>query len=452
VTALRSNRRWSRAIAAATIALAGPVSALAPGEDGVIHTIAVSGISDVAHAVAIDPGGNLVLVGSAGGNYSALARITPTGAADLSFGTGSGIATPDFSSSTGGDGLLAIVRTSDGGYVGCGPFNSNPTTGNDFFVARFGSNGALDGTFNGVGYAVTAFTATASNEQCNAVAVQTDGMIVSAGYRSASGHLHVALTRHTALGALDANFGNGGKLDIDASANLSGDSEARALLIQPDGQLLIAGYAVGSGTDDFLVMRLNGADGTPDLNFGTAGITRTPIGTGEDIANAMLLQPNGRIVLAGSTYDAVAGHRDFALARYTTGGVLDPDFSGGKVTTAVGPSDDYAFSLLLMPWGRIVAAGSARINTSNAETDLAIVAYNADGTLDRFFGNAGKRMLSISTLADSVYGLASDIGGARFWAVGTAAAGMNPNQDFLAVEFGLPDTIFRHGFDTSTAP
>ena len=199
-------------------------------------------------------------------------------------------------------------------------------------------------------------------------------------------------------------------------------------------------------------MRLNGADGTPDVNFGTAGITRTPIGTGEDIANAMLLQPNGRIVLAGSTYDAVAGHRDFALARYTTGGILDPDFSGGKVTTAVGPSDDYAFSLLLMPWGRIVAAGSARINTSNAETDLAIVAYNADGTLDRFFGNAGKRMLSISTLADSVYGLASDIGGARFWAVGTAAAGMNPNQDFLAVEFGLPDTIFRHGFDTNTAP
>ena len=449
--AMRNNSRCARAIAAATIALAGPVSALAPGEDGVIHTIAVSGISDVAHAVAIDPGGNIVLVGSAGGNYSALARITPSGAADLSFGTGSGIATPDFSSSTGGDGLLAIVRTSDGGYVACGPFNSNPTTGNDFFVARFGSSGALDGTFNGVGYAVTAFTATASNEQCNAVAVQTDGMIVSAGYRSASGHLHVALTRHTALGALDANFGNGGKLDIDASANLSGDSEATALLVQPDGQLLVAGYALGSGTDDFLVMRLNAADGTPDATFGTGGITRTPIGTGEDIAYAMVLQPNGRIVLAGSTY-APDGHRDFALARYTTGGVLDPDFSGGKVTTAVGPSDDYAFALLLMPWGRIVAAGSARINTSNAETDLAIVAYNADGTLDRFFGNAGKRMLSISSLADSVYGLASDISGARFWVVGTAAAGMNPNQDFLAVEFGLPDTIFRHGFDTNTAP
>jgi uncharacterized delta-60 repeat protein len=444
------DRHWIAAALLGLASIAPPASALAPGEDGVIVTIPVSGISDVAQAVAIDPGGNIVLVGSAGGNYSALARITPSGAPDLGFGSGGGIATPDFSSSTGGDGLLAIVRTSDGAYVGCGPFNS-PTTGNDFFVARFDSSGALDGTFNSVGYAVTPFTASASNEQCNAVAVQTDGMIVSAGYRSASGHLHVALTRHTALGQLDATFGNGGKLDIDASANLNGDSEARALLLQPDGQLLIAGYALGSGTDDFLVMRLNSADGTPDLNFGTGGITRTPIGTGEDIANAIVLQPNGRIVLAGSTY-AADGHRDFALARYTTGGVLDPDFSGGKVTTPVGPSDDYAYALLLMPWGRLVAAGSARINTSNAETDLAVVAYNANGTLDRFFGDAGKRMLSVSSLVDSIFGLASDIDGARFWAVGTAAGGINPNQDFLAVEFGLPDTIFRHGFETNSAP
>jgi len=259
VHGVRDNRCRIRAVAAMAIALAGPASALAPGEDGVIHTIAVSGISDIAQATAVDPGGNLVLVGSAGGNYSALARITPAGTADTGFGTAGGIATPDFSSSTGGDGLRAIVHTSDGGYVGCGRFNS-PGTGNDFFVARFDSSGALVGSFNSVGYSVTPFAASGSNEQCNAIAVQTDGMIVSAGYSSASGNLHVALTRHTALGALDGNFCSGGKLDIDASASLSGDSEARALLVQSDGKLLIAGYALGSGSDDFLLMRLNAAD------------------------------------------------------------------------------------------------------------------------------------------------------------------------------------------------
>jgi len=433
------------------MAIAPSVWALAPGEDGVTVTIPVSGISDTAQAVAIDPDGSIVLAGSAGGNYSALTRVTPTGALDPNFGT-LGIATPDFSSSVGGDGQRALVRMGDGRYVGCGRFNS-PTTGNDFVVARFKSDGSLDPTFNGSGYAVTPFTSSASQEQCNAVALQTDGMIVSAGYSSGGGHVHVALTRHTALGQLDSNFGSGGELVIDASASLSGDSEARALLVQADGKLLVAGYAVGAGSDDFLVMRLNAVDGSPDSNFGTNGITRTPIGTSEDIANAMVLQSDGRIVLAGSAY-AADGHRDFALARYTTAGVLDSTTFGigGKVTTPVGPSDDYAYALLVMPWGRFVAAGSARISTGGPGTDLAIVAYNADGSLDRYFGINGKRMLNISTLDDIAYGLVSDIGGTRLWAVGTAAPGMNPNQDFLAVEFGLPDTIFRHGFETATAP
>ena len=181
-------------------------------------------------------------------------------------------------------------------------------------------------------------------------------------------------------------------------------------------------------------------------------ITRTPVGTSEDIANAMVRQPDGRIVLAGSAI-AADGRRDFALARYTSAGVLDPTFgTGGLVTTPVGPSDDVAYALTLMPWGRLVAAGSARLNTSTAETDLAVVAYNADGSLDRFFGIGGKRMVNVSAFADVVYGLATDLSGARFWAVGTAYGTQTTAQDFLSIQFGLPDTIFRHGFETSTAP
>jgi hypothetical protein len=104
-----------------------------------------------------------------------------------------------------------------------------------------------------------------------------------------------------------------------------------------------------------------------------------------------------------------------------------------------------------MPWGRLVAAGSARRSTGGPGNDLALVAYNADGSLDRYFGVAGKRVLPLSTLDDIVYGLASDIGNARFWAVGSSgSAAVNPDQDFLAVEFGLPDTIFRNGFETAT--
>jgi uncharacterized delta-60 repeat protein len=443
--------RASGLIAAALLgltAIAPSASALAPGEAGVTVTIPVSGIGDVAQAVAVDPDGNIVLAGTNGGNSSVLVRVTPSGALDLSFGN-LGIAINDLSVNRG-DALRALVRLDDGHYLGCGSFSSI-ATGSDFVVARFNSNGALDPSFAGVGYAVTAFVDAGQTavDQCNALAVQADGMVVAAGVTT-SGHPHVALARYTTSGALDTNFGTGGQVDINAAATASGDSEARAVQLQPDGKILIGGYAFGPGNSELLVMRLN-SNGSLDSGFGTGGITRTPVGTSEDIANALVRQPDGRIVLAGSEI-AADGRRDFALARYTTAGVLDPTFgTGGLVTTPVGPSDDIAFALTLMPWGRLVAGGSARINTSTAETDLAVVAYNADGSLDRYFGVGGKRTVDVSSLQNVIYGLATDIGGAHFWAGGTAAPN-GVDQDFLVVEFGLPDTIFRHGFETATAP
>jgi uncharacterized delta-60 repeat protein len=468
---IRIGRRLVRASALLTLLVAtGSATALAPGQDGVRVTIPISGISDVAQAVVVDPGGNIVLAGSvnsngtAGGDYLVLARVTPSGALDSTFpGIGGNLASPgfpiigidryDFSGIYGEDGLRALVRLDDGRYLACGTIYSAATSW-DFLVARFNAaDGSLDTSFNGLGYVVTAFAASGSGlvltDQCNAVAVQANGMIVAAGVTNESGH-HVAVVRYTASGVLDTTFGLGGKVDISAAAPTTEDSEARALVLQPDdGKLLIAGYAFSSGNSELLVMRLN-ADGSLDPSFGSGGITRTPVGSGEGIANAMVRQPDGRIVVAGSTY-AAGGHRDFALARYTTAGVLDPTFgTGGVVTTAVGPSDAYAYALILMPWGRLVAAGSAGISTSVSNTDLALAAYNADGSLDRYFGNAGTGKVMVNTSAsgnDIVYGLASDLSGARFWAVGTTYGSLTTAQDFLAIEFGLPDTIFRDGFE-----
>jgi uncharacterized delta-60 repeat protein len=428
--------------------LAEPARALAPGADGVRVIIPVSGIYDAAQGAVVDPDGDIVLAGSAGGARSTLVRVTPTGALDATFGV-AGIAYNDLSFNLG-DGLRAIVRMDDGRYVGCGTFYS-PGTATDFVVARFNADGSLDGTFDGTGYAVTSFLQTGPGgslfDQCNALAIQPDGMIVSAGFTAEDGANHVALTRHTVSGALDTSFGSGGKVDIDASVIATANSEARALVVQPDGKLLVAGYAFGPGNSELLVMRLN-ANGSLDTTFGGTGIVRTPAGTSEDIANAMIRQPDGRIVVAGSAI-AADGRRDFALARFTTAGALDASFgSGGLVTTAVGPSDDIAYSLVLMPWGRLVAAGSARTSTGGSGTDLAVVAYNADGTLDRYFGDAGKRTVSASEFDDVAFGLVSDITGERFWAVGTAQGGLTTAQDFFAIEFGLPDTIFRDSYES----
>jgi len=443
-------------IAAAVLALFATPSAFAldPGEDGVRVTIPVSALDDTAYAVAVDPAGNLVMAGTDAGARSILASITRTGAMNGAFGTG-GIAIHDLAT-TQGDALRALVRMPDGRYVGCGQFFNTGGSATDFAAARFMSDGSLDATFDGVGYVVTPFALSGAGgslyDQCNAVAVQADGSVVSAGYTSEAGPPHVGVTRHTASGQLDTSFGTGGRLDINAGATSNGSSEARAVLIQPDGKILIAGYATGQFNDEFLVMRLD-TDGSLDDGFGSLGVARTGVGTGEDIANAMVLQPDGRIVLAGSAV-AADGRRDFALVRYLADGSLDASFgTGGIVTTPVGPGDDIARSLVRMPWGRLVAGGSARISTSAGGTDLALVAYNADGTLDRYFGDLGTRRVNVSavTTADDVaYGLAVDLDGQHFWAVGTATP--VSTADFMAIEFGLPDTIFRHGFDSNTAP
>ena len=159
--------------------------------------------------------------------------------------------------------------------------------------------------------------------------------------------------------------------------------------LQPDGKLLVAGNAEGPSNSDFLVLRLN-TDGSLDQTFGDNGIARNSIG-GFDVANAMVLQPDGRMVLAGQS------DSDFALARYAANGALDLSFgTGGVVKTPVGPSFDIAYGLTLMPWGRLVAVGSARVSTTAQGTDVAAVAYNTDGSLDTYFGVGGIRMQRVS--------------------------------------------------------
>jgi uncharacterized delta-60 repeat protein len=445
-------RVQSTLLAALALAATSPATlALAPGQSGVLVTFPVSNTSDTAYAAALDSDGGVVMTGSANsGSSGALARVTASGAVDTAFGTTlNGIIKYDLSASTI-DNERALVRTGDGHYAACGVFFSGPTTATDFLTVLFKSDGTLEGAFNG-GYAVTAYltsgTGAALYDQCNAVGVQSDGKIVSAGYTSEAGSNRVMVTRHTTAGALDGTFAGGGKIAIDASLNPAADSSVQAMIVLPNDKILLAGNAGGTFNNvEFLLMRLN-ADGTPDSMFGSNGIVRTPVGTSTDIANAIALQPDGSIVLAGSAV-AADGRADFALARYDSSGILDTTFNSphGFVMTPIGPGEDIAYAVNVMPWGRIVAAGSARISTSAAGTDIALAAYNSNGTLDKYFGNSGKVMTQATAAADEVIqALVTDVAHQHFWAVGAGVP--FTNRDFLVLDFGLPDTIFRNGFE-----
>jgi uncharacterized delta-60 repeat protein len=151
------------------------------------------------------------------------------------------------------------------------------------------------------------------------------------------------------------------------------------------------------------------AVGALDTSFNTTGQVRTTFGTNNDIANAVALQADGKIVVAGTTGSSTnnsqypGASNDFALARYNADGSLDASFdTDGKVTTFIvgANSKDVANALAIQTDGKIVAAGSA-------DNSFALVRYNINGSLDQAFGTGGK--VTTSFCADCYYATASAV-------------------------------------------
>ncbi|MEZ5845102.1 MAG: delta-60 repeat domain-containing protein, partial [Hyphomicrobiaceae bacterium] len=139
----------------------------------------------------------------------------------------------------------------------------------------------------------------------------------------------------------------------------------QSVALQPDGKIIVAGYGVVGSTVDFAVVRYN-PDGTLDTSFGGGdGIVTTPVGSSNDLGLSVALQSDGRIVVAGYSYNGA--NNDFALVRYNADGSLDDSFGGGDgiVTTPIGSSHDQAYSVALQSDGRVVVAGYSRIGLTD---------------------------------------------------------------------------------------
>src|SRR5438874_3729611 len=255
--------------------------------------------------------------------------------------------------------------------------------------------GSLDTTFGTGGKVTTSFSGSAD---MNALVVQPDGKLVAAGWVFNGVRWDVALARYNTDGSLDTTFGTGGKI---VTAIRTDGTGASALVLQPDGKLVAAGTTTSDGsTYDFTVVRYN-TNGSLDTTFGTGGEVTTPIGTGDNGVSALVRQSDGKLVAAG--YASVSGTYDLALVRYNTDGSLDSTFgTGGKVTTPVGSAGDYVNALVFQSDGKLVAAG----NTEASTRDFVVVRYNATGTLDTTFGTGGKVTTAVGTGDDVAFALA----------------------------------------------
>src|SRR5437879_3346325 len=261
------------------------------------------------------------------------------------------------------DGASALVLQPDGKLVAAG-HAYNTSNANSFALVRYNGDGSLDGAFGTGGKVITAIGIGSAG---SALVLQPDGKLVAAGYTYNGTSTAFALVRYNASGSLDTSFGTGGKVTTPIG---SIDDEAFALVLQPDGKLVAAGYTYGGNSIDFALVRYT-ANGSLDGSFGTGGKVTTPIGGIDDEAFALALQPDGKLVAAGYTNDGSS--QNFALLRYTSQGSLDGSFgTGGKVTTPILSTYSAANALVLQPDGNLVAAGYAYNGT---DTDFALVRY-----------------------------------------------------------------------------
>jgi len=320
-----------------------------------------SGSDDRAYGMAIDADDNIIVVGSAYGgdgmNYDfALAYYDKDGTllwkTTTNFEGG-----PDIANAVA---LLTMPDTGEQKIVVAGQALINSQA--DFAVACYDLNGIEEwkipidfsnGLFGDIAYAV---------------AIDDNQKIVVAGFaRNPSTSRNFAVARINRDSTPDESFGSHGRVVTPLTSDYD---EGYAVALDVSRGILVAGYAVKPGSDkDFALARYD-ENGALDTTFGIGGVKTTDMGSYYDKGQAMAIQADGKIVVAGFAY--LTGY-DFAVARYYADGTIDTSFGNdGKITTDFAGDDDYGYAVAIQPDGPIIVAGSTR---ANSMTDFALARY-----------------------------------------------------------------------------
>lgn len=324
-----------------------------------IVTIPIGNSNDEAFGVSLQPDGKLILAGQSFNGVNtdvAFARLNNDGTLDSTFGQAGRVTV---SAGGGNDLVRSVAVQPDGRIVAAG--NGVNGANSDIVVVRLEANGALDASFdgntgNGNGIVFTAIGP--GNDSAYSVALQPDGRIVVAGFYFSGVSNDTAVLRYESGGRLDQTFAGDG---IATRAFSTDTDEALAMALQPDGKIVIAGCIRNGAPNDFLLARFD-QDGGLDTQFGNNGSNIVPFSGGLDIGLGVAIQPDGKIVAAG--FGNNGANADFAVIRTNANGLLDPTFgTNGKLLTMIGTGTDLANAVAIQADGKIVVVGRTAVGT-----------------------------------------------------------------------------------------
>lgn len=360
------------------------------GPNGRVITSGVGVGQDTGNGVAVQPDGKVIVAGAVGLSTPtdephdvAVIRYREDGTRDPDF-AGDGMFTMDVSGgqdfaydvAVAGDGTVAVAGTT---YRGGDP---------DLLVLRLTSSGDPDPTFGG-GDGLVITPLSGLGDRARAVAVQPDGKIVVAGETAASGGAgDLFVARYTSSGDLDPSFSDDGVATMDVMGNGGADG-ARDLVLQADGRPVVVGSTTDGGRTLIAVARYT-TGGQPDATFSADGRRTISFGPVSNVGRGVAMTPTGRIVVVGSR--DLGSAATMVVAQLRRGGPLDDGFSGdGKRTISFGPGPETGSGVVVSADGSIVAGGSA---ASGASSDFALARLTSGGELDPSFGGGDGRILT----------------------------------------------------------
>ncbi|HEX7877836.1 MAG TPA: FlgD immunoglobulin-like domain containing protein [Candidatus Eisenbacteria bacterium] len=326
---------------------------------------------------AVRPDGKIWVAGNHDGDTwdIALVRLHPDGTLDDALSYDGKLV----HNGNGHDYVNGMALYPDGRVLVCGS-SQFPASDDNFMLARFLEDGSWDPSFDGDGWLVSGMDLSGP---ANDVLVQPDGRIVGVGYAVAFGVTRARVTRFLDNGAVDITFNGTGHNVRDYDSNYTAWN---AVARQSNGKLVMAGFRHIDGIPHLMVGRFN-TDGTLDGTFGGgAGYVYPMISPLGSVGQAVAIRPDGRILVTGQSWSGAGSSH--TVVRFLSNGSLDTSFDGDGIRILSLPGGDGVdMDLVLDPAGRMYLAGSQA--SLPAVTDWSLLRMFHDGTMDTQWSGDG---------------------------------------------------------------